>query len=110
MTQAAAYLGDKSEPGFLILAVVAVISAVGVLLLIGFLTRLVALVAAMAGVSSVLFSFPGVNSGPLLVPMTAVLFAVIAVAVACLGPGAFSLDARLFGRREIIIPTIPSQK
>ena len=26
------------------------------------------------------------------------------VSIALLGPGAFSLDARLFGRREIIIP------
>jgi hypothetical protein len=26
------------------------------------------------------------------------------VAITLLGPGAFSLDARLFGRREIIIP------
>jgi hypothetical protein len=29
---------------------------------------------------------------------------VISIALVCLGPGAFSLDARLFGRREIIIP------
>jgi hypothetical protein len=36
---------------------------------------------------------------------------VIAVALVCLGPGAFSLDARLFGRREIIIPKAsPSSK
>lgn len=28
----------------------------------------------------------------------------IPIAVAFLGPGAFSLDARLFGNREIIIP------
>jgi hypothetical protein len=28
------------------------------------------------------------------------------VAVVFLGPGAFSLDARLFGRREIIIPPV----
>ncbi len=28
----------------------------------------------------------------------------ILVALVFLGPGAFSLDARLFGRREIIIP------
>jgi hypothetical protein len=28
----------------------------------------------------------------------------IAAAVACLGPGAFSLESRLFGRREIVIP------
>jgi hypothetical protein len=33
-----------------------------------------------------------------------VLLAVVAVAVMLLGPGAFSLDARLFGLREIIIP------
>lgn len=29
---------------------------------------------------------------------------VLAVAVALLGPGAFSLDARMFGRREIFLP------
>jgi len=31
-----------------------------------------------------------------------------AVAIALLGPGAYSLDARLFGRREIVFP--PSEK
>jgi hypothetical protein len=30
----------------------------------------------------------------------------MAVAVALMGPGAFSLDARLFGRREIVIPPL----
>ena len=30
-----------------------------------------------------------------------------AVALALLGPGAFSLDGLLFGRREIVIPAIP---
>jgi uncharacterized membrane protein YphA (DoxX/SURF4 family) len=30
--------------------------------------------------------------------------AVVAVVIALLGPGAFSIDARLFGRREILIP------
>jgi hypothetical protein len=35
----------------------------------------------------------------------ATLFAgVIAVALCLLGPGAFSLDARWFGRREVVIP------
>jgi uncharacterized membrane protein YphA (DoxX/SURF4 family) len=33
--------------------------------------------------------------------------AVISVALVLLGPGAVSLDARLFGRREIIIPGPP---
>ena len=31
-------------------------------------------------------------------------FIVMATAIVLLGPGAFSLDARLFGRREIVIP------
>jgi uncharacterized membrane protein YphA (DoxX/SURF4 family) len=32
---------------------------------------------------------------------------VMAVAVVLLGPGAYSLDARLFGRREIVLPHAP---
>ena len=31
---------------------------------------------------------------------------VIAIALECLGPGALSIDARLFGRREIVLPTM----
>jgi uncharacterized membrane protein YphA (DoxX/SURF4 family) len=34
----------------------------------------------------------------------ALYLVVISIAITLLGPGAFSLDARLFGRREIIIP------
>lgn len=36
--------------------------------------------------------------------LTAILTACVAAALVFLGPGALSLDARLFGRREIIIP------
>lgn len=36
---------------------------------------------------------------------------VLSTAIALLGPGAFSIDARMFGRREILIPhTSRSQK
>ncbi len=87
MTQGAAYFGDKNESGFLALVVVSATCIVGLLLLIGFLTRMAK-----------------VNAAPLVTPTTALLFALIAIALICLGPGAYSLDARLFGRREIIIP------
>jgi uncharacterized membrane protein YphA (DoxX/SURF4 family) len=33
---------------------------------------------------------------------------VMATAVLLLGPGAFSLDARFFGRREVVIPHVSS--
>ena len=36
--------------------------------------------------------------------LAALNLAAISAALVLLGPGAFSLDARLFGRREIIIP------
>jgi len=110
MVQGVAYLGAKHELRFLILAVVCVLAAVGLLLLIGLLTRFVALVAALVGMASVFSLFPAFNVGPLGIPMTALLSAVIAVAVMCLGPGALSLDARLFGRREIIIPASSSKE
>lgn len=109
IAQGVAYFGNTRELGFLMLVVVSVIGAMGILLLIGLLTRLVALLAALLCASSVLAWFPGSNVGPFVAPMTAVLTAVIAVAVVCLGPGALSLDARLFGRREIIIPPSSSK-
>jgi uncharacterized membrane protein YphA (DoxX/SURF4 family) len=102
--QGIAYFGDRNELGFLVLAVASVMVAVGLLLLTGLLTRLVAVAAAIVGVSGVSPWFPKVSADPFVNPTTATLFAAIAFAVICLGPGAFSLDARLFGRREIIIP------
>ena len=54
----------------------------------------------MAGVSS--FLMTGANNH--ISTLNDFNLAAISAALALLGPGAFSLDARLFGRREIIIP------
>src|SRR5262245_54783481 len=61
LIQGAAYLGAKHELKFLILAVFLVMAAVGLLLLVGLLTRLVALIAAVVGVASVFSWFPAFN-------------------------------------------------
>jgi uncharacterized membrane protein YphA (DoxX/SURF4 family) len=52
------------------------------------------------GVSS--FLMTGANNH--ISALAAFNLAAISAALVLLGPGAFSLDARLFGRREIIIP------
>jgi uncharacterized membrane protein YphA (DoxX/SURF4 family) len=94
----------SGEHKLLILAVALVLIATGLLLVIGFLTRFAAILAALVDVISALAWLPNSGPGPLGTPMTALLAAVMAIAIVCLGAGAFSLDSRLFGRREIIIP------
>ena len=76
----------------------------GGLLLTGYLTPIIAAVvgvgALAVGVSLLPACTPSVFDGkPSLVFALTILLTVIG-----LGPGAFSVDARAFGRREIIIP------
>ena len=104
IAQGIALFTDRHQLGFLALTVVFVLIAIGVVLLIGFLTRRAALLAAIIGISCALSWSLVSSAGPLVTSTTAGLYIVISVAVICLGPGAFSLDARLFGRREIVIP------
>jgi uncharacterized membrane protein YphA (DoxX/SURF4 family) len=76
----------------------------GALLLIGFLTpvaciltQLISTAVALSFLPSTMFDLPDGR------PTTLFLF-VMAVAILLLGPGAFSMDARWFGRREVVIP------
>jgi len=102
-------VGNKGELGFLGWMVLIIVGAVGLLLLIGFLTRYVALGAAGLAVAAGFSWFARNNPESIVTPMTSALSAVIAVSVICLGPGVWSLDARLFGRREIVIPPSSSK-
>ena len=85
--------------------VVALMAVVGgVLLLIGYLTRFGAVLVALASLTSIYSSSLDTNLVFFASKLTAVFAIVIATALLCTGPGAFSIDARLFGRQEILIP------
>ena len=78
----------------------------GALLIVGYLTP-IACVAVLAGAIGVAFSMiPTTPSNFVDTKPAFVFFMTILVGVLGLGPGALSLDARFFGRREIIIPSV----
>jgi len=78
---------------------------IGISFLAGFLTRLAGFLSALAGVAIHLWHPAWDHSPAILLSFNVVL---IAAAISLLGPGAFSLDARFFGRRKIIIPRVAS--
>lgn len=72
----------------------------GVGLIIGFMTPVA---SALVGLCVLAIVFSWIPAPPL-TTMVAVLAITTALAIALLGPGAFSIDGHLFGRREIVIP------
>jgi putative oxidoreductase len=99
-----AFLANTPEPTVAswALGAVAILSGLG--LVAGFLTPGA---AAAAGVSTLLIAWIGplpIVLGLRLDGSAAALVVIDAIALAMLGPGAHSVDAHLFGRREIIIP------
>lgn len=64
---------------------------------IGFLTPFLAVIACASSVANLLI-------GSLPSNLISVLPILDAAALALLGPGAYSLDARLFGRRVMVVP------
>jgi hypothetical protein len=76
----------------------------GVLLTIGFLTPVVTTLVVIGSAATILFSIPACAVGLSESRVSIALAGAILAAVFLMGPGAFSVDASLFGRREIIIP------
>jgi putative oxidoreductase len=85
--------GNQSIGTVLGVAAGALAVAGGVLLLLGFLTPIAASVLVLS--AAVHPSDDGRAS---------VFVVIVSVALVLLGPGAFSVDSRLFGRRQVVIP------
>ena len=101
--QGAAYVSSPhAKLDIWILAASVIICAI--LLVVGLFTSIVSLLAAM-GVGAIALSLFRSPIGNLLSEGMMIFNVVLtSLAIVLLGPGAFSLDARLFGRREIIVP------
>jgi uncharacterized membrane protein YphA (DoxX/SURF4 family) len=101
---------DRVTLGVLLSTALLLLSSV--LLLIGFLTPILSLLAALECLAIGLSWFPFQLLTPFEPKLALIPIIVIAASIALLGPGAFSLDARLFGWKEIVIPPAsrPSQE
>ena len=76
----------------------------GGLLSVGFLTMFAGIGGGMVAVLAAFKVLPICSSGGFDSWLGLMFGLAILLALAILGPGAYSIDARLFGRREIIIP------
>ena len=97
----ASLAGEEHGRWALVVGLLAMVA--GAALLIGFLTPLAALLAGLVSIGSALSWLPPLIPNVFGGAPAAIFLIVMAAAVLLLGPGAFSLDARLFGRREIVI-------
>jgi len=78
--------------------------AAGGLLILGLFTPFVGLVVGLGAVGIILSLLPGCSPN-VFDSKPAVIFALtMLLTVIGAGPGRYSMDARMFGRREIIIP------
>jgi uncharacterized membrane protein YphA (DoxX/SURF4 family) len=101
------YLSGLIERTAVIWAVGVVLLASGSGLVVGIMTPVASLFVALC-VLGITFSFlPQPPLAALCAKLTALLIVIAAIGISLLGPGAFSLDGYLFGRREIVIPPGP---
>lgn len=108
--QGLAYLPELQDLKIETWAVCLLALASGASLLIGLLTPIAGALAVVAGLSVTILYLPTTNTHFFYGNPLSLDVVIMALVSALLGPGAFSLDARLFGRRKIIIPrTSPSR-
>jgi hypothetical protein len=75
-------------------------------LVAGFLTPLAGLLMALCYLGMAFSWLPVPSWGLHDVSLVCLGMTITGIAIAMLGPGAFSFDCRLFGRREIVVPPV----
>lgn len=78
----------------------------GLSLIVGFMTPFASLLIGVCILGISLSWLPAPAVASMALPLAALFLLITAVAIALLGPGAFSVDGHLFGRREIVIPPL----
>lgn len=91
---AIAVVGDTASAACLVLHIVA--ASAGILLLLGLWTPVAGTIVAITELVMVVLDLAN--------PSICILLATLGATLAMIGPGAWSIDARLFGRKQIDLP------
>jgi uncharacterized membrane protein YphA (DoxX/SURF4 family) len=108
--QGSAYLLERRDLRFVAWTMCLFALWSGASLLMGFLTPVAGAVAFLGGLGIAFSRLPAASLNFFSCNVLSVDVIVIALALVLLGPGAISLDARLFGRRKVIIPRASSSR
>jgi uncharacterized membrane protein YphA (DoxX/SURF4 family) len=101
--QGGSYLTHSAEPATIAFALGLFAILSGIALIVGFVTPATATAVSMTTLLITATWTPPRAAGLVIDGPAAALVIVDAIALALLGPGAHSVDAYLFGRREIVI-------